>query len=91
MANTLTSATYTFIGFRENRHGRYLGEMVVRAPSGTIRKVAVYSDHGIHFGSVDPETLAVGNLLHETQIALRAALREVCRELFVEEDEGAIR
>jgi hypothetical protein len=86
MPNTHTSSAYTLIAFRKNPHGLYLGEATVRAPSGTIREVSVYSDRGIYFGAVDAETLSIGNLLHETQIALRVALREVHPELFLEED-----
>jgi hypothetical protein len=89
MSNTPTSATYTLIGFHQKPHGPYLGEATVRAPSGTIREVSVYSDRGIYFGAIDPETLSPGNLLHETQVALREALREVHPELFVDEDEEA--
>jgi hypothetical protein len=89
MSNTPTSAAYALIGFHRKPHGLYLGEATVRAPSGTIRKVSVYSDRAIYFGAIDPETLSPGNLLHEKQVALREALRDVHPELFLEEDEGA--
>jgi hypothetical protein len=66
MSSTSASAAYTIIGFHRKPHGLYLGEATVRAPSGTIREVSVYSDRGIYFGAIDAETLSIGNLLHET-------------------------
>jgi hypothetical protein len=81
MSNTPQSSGYELLGFYEKPHGLYLGEATVRAPSGRVGKL-VYRDDGIHFSSGDPETLSGGNLLHETPVALREAVRAAYPEIF---------
>lgn len=85
--NIPPSSAYTVIAFREQRHGHHLGSATVRTPSGAVRQIAVYNDHGsIYFDADDGETFSIGALWAATQTALRAGLRAVAPEVFVELD-----
>jgi hypothetical protein len=83
------SAAFTLILFRPQPRDRYMGEATFRYPSGRIARVAVYRAHGtIYFGpSADPDLFSGGSLEHEIHQGMRAALRDTCPEMFVEEGE----
>ena len=76
----------------KSRRRPYIGQASYDMPSGDIRQVAVYCHHGqIYFAAAagDEELFTAGGLEREVQCALRAALREVHPELFVEVEEEA--
>ena len=83
------SREYTLIRFCRPLHDRYLGEATLRTPSGQIAFAAVYREHRIYFGptAADPDLFDGGWLAREMQDAMRAALRDCCPELFVQQEE----